>query len=62
MVIKLISDLKITTMYVTHDYKDVIKNADRVFFIDEGRLIQTGTYEDIKNRPVIPLIERFIED
>jgi ABC-type Fe3+/spermidine/putrescine transport system ATPase subunit len=62
MVIRLIDDLKITAMYVTHDYKEVIKNADRIFFINEGRLIQTGTYEELKNRPVIPLIDRFIED
>jgi putative spermidine/putrescine transport system ATP-binding protein len=50
--------LGITFVFVTHDQSEALSMADRVAIFNEGRLVQTGTPEDIYERPA----NRFVAD
>lgn len=41
-----------TTVLVTHDYDEALAFAERVAVLDAGRLLQTGTPEDVYRRPL----------
>jgi ABC-type Fe3+/spermidine/putrescine transport system ATPase subunit len=41
----------ITTIYVTHDQEEALAIADRVVLMSAGRVVQTGTPEDVYLRP-----------
>ena len=46
MIIELRSDLKVTTLVVSHDLNSVYRVADRVAFLHEGELIFSGSPAD----------------
>jgi ABC-type Fe3+/spermidine/putrescine transport system ATPase subunit len=52
--------LKITTLHVTHDRQEAMVMADRLVILDAGRTAQTGTPEEIYNRPNSPFIASFM--
>ncbi len=43
---------KVTTLYVTHDYVEAIALADKIAILKEGRILQTGTPDEIFYRPI----------
>jgi ABC-type bacteriocin/lantibiotic exporter with double-glycine peptidase domain len=42
--------LRATRVVIAHRLSTII-SADRIFVLDEGRIVQTGTYEQLVNRP-----------
>ncbi|TFG34850.1 ABC transporter ATP-binding protein [Candidatus Thorarchaeota archaeon] len=52
--------LGITTIYVTHSQDEAFAISDRVAVIDDGRIIQVGTPEDLYNAPVNEFVARFL--
>jgi ABC-type Fe3+/spermidine/putrescine transport system ATPase subunit len=42
---------KVTTLYVTHDYVEAIALADRIAILKSGRILQTGTPDEIFYKP-----------
>ncbi len=44
---RIIKQLRITTLYVTHDVTEVYKLADYVIVLESGRVVKRGTPEDI---------------
>lgn len=50
----------ITTVFVTHDQQEALSMADAVAVMNEGRIEQTGTPEDIYERPAGPFVARFV--
>ncbi len=44
---KIHKELGLTTIMVTHDIQEVIKLADKIFYLDNGRIIQKGTPREI---------------
>jgi iron(III) transport system ATP-binding protein len=55
----LVRDAAATTIYITHDQAEAFALADRVGVLQQGRLIQTGTPEEIYTRPATPFVARF---
>jgi multiple sugar transport system ATP-binding protein len=53
-------ELKVTTIYVTHDQIEAMTLADRVVVMDKGRLQQVGTPTDIYERPANLFVAGFI--
>ena len=53
-------ELKITMIYVTHDQHEALTFADHVSVIKDGRLIQTGSPEELHSEPQTPFIGYFI--
>jgi ABC-type sugar transport system ATPase subunit len=53
-------ELKVTTIYVTHDQEEAVALADRIAIMDKGRLVQVGTAEDIFRKPATVFVAGFI--
>lgn len=47
----LMSQLRLTTLYVTHDQLEALSMSDRVAIINNGDIIEEGTPEEIYNHP-----------
>jgi iron(III) transport system ATP-binding protein len=50
----------LTAIYVTHDQKEALSIADRLAVLDQGRLLQIGTPQDVYARPVSRFVAQFI--
>lgn len=49
-----------TMLYATHDYHGAVAFADRIGIIDQGRILQSGTIEEIIERPANTTVGRLI--
>lgn len=49
-----------TTLFVTHDQIEALTMADRIAILDEGRVIQVGTPEDIYDRPTTTFVATLV--
>lgn len=54
--------LGITTLFVTHDQEEALDLADRVVILNEGKIVQEGTPEDVTRRPTSAFVTRFLGD
>ena len=54
------SDLDITTLYVTHDQEEALAVSDRVAVMNEGRVEQVGTPQDVYRRPETRFVAEFV--
>jgi multiple sugar transport system ATP-binding protein len=52
--------LKITTVYVTHDQIEAMTLADRIVIMDKGAIQQVGTPDDIYRNPANTFVAGFI--
>ncbi len=55
----LVRETGATTLYITHDQAEAFALADRVGVLERGRLVQTGTPEEIYASPASPFVARF---
>src|SRR5699024_9194890 len=53
-------DLKITTIFVTHDQEEAMSMADRVAVMKDGEILQVGTPTDLYSNPKTPFIADFV--
>ena len=51
--------LRITSLYVTHDQEEAMALSDRVVVMQNGRVLQIGTPEEIYQRPVSRAVAAF---
>lgn len=56
------SQLKLTTIFVTHDQEEALILSDRIFVMNEGRIVQEGSSETIYTRPANAFVARFMGD
>jgi len=49
-----------TVVMVTHDLAEAAHFADRIVLMRDGRIVQTGTTEDLSRRPLNEFVERFV--
>ncbi|MEU2927681.1 glycine betaine/L-proline ABC transporter ATP-binding protein [Streptomyces sp. NPDC007251] len=54
--------LKKTIVFITHDLNEAMRLGDRVAVMRDGRIVQTGTAEDILLRPENDYVASFIQD
>ena len=54
------ADLGITFIYVTHDQEEALTMSDRIAVMNEGRIAQIGTPEDLYDRPCDRFVASFI--
>ncbi|MCK6449725.1 MAG: ABC transporter ATP-binding protein [Alphaproteobacteria bacterium] len=52
--------LGITAIHVTHDREEAMVMADRIVVMDQGRVAQHGTPEEVYNRPVSAFVAGFM--
>lgn len=53
LIVHLRDELKITILLIEHDMKLVMKISDRIFVMNQGRLIAQGTPVEIQNNPEV---------
>jgi len=57
---KLLKKYNVTSIYVTHDQIEAAIMADRVCVMNEGRVVQDGTFNDLRDRPHNLFVAGFI--
>ena len=53
-------ELRVTTVYVTHDQSEALALSHEIGVMSEGRLVQVGTPRTIYARPVDPFVADFV--
>ena len=59
LILDLSKKLSITSVVVTHDMNSVFRIADRIAMLHEGRILQVGTKEEIRNT-TNPMVKQFV--
>ncbi|MEU6538394.1 glycine betaine/L-proline ABC transporter ATP-binding protein [Streptomyces sp. NPDC047000] len=54
--------LRKTIVFITHDLNEAMRLGDRIAVMRDGRIVQTGTAEDILVRPANDYVASFIQD
>jgi multiple sugar transport system ATP-binding protein len=49
-----------TTLFVTHDQVEALTMADQIGVLDQGRLVQVGTPDDIYDRPATTFVAQLV--
>jgi sulfate transport system ATP-binding protein len=57
---RLHEEIDVTSVLVTHDQEEALEVADRVVVMNEGRVEQVGTPEDVYHTPATPFVCRFL--
>ena len=53
-------EFKLTTIIVTHDPEEALTMSDKILIIDQGKISQFGTPNEIINQPKNEFVEQFI--
>src|SRR5512132_1166290 len=53
-------ELKITTVYVTHDQSEALALSHEIAVMSEGRILQIGSPRDVYERPANPFVADFV--
>ncbi|MBX9457189.1 MAG: betaine/proline/choline family ABC transporter ATP-binding protein [Rhizobium sp.] len=57
--LRLQSVLKKTIVFITHDFDEAIRLADRIAIMKDGEIVQAGTPEDLVLSPATPYVAEF---
>lgn len=57
---RIIREMKVTAVYVTHDRTEALMLADRMAVMDKGEILQVGTPDEIFNYPVNERVADFV--
>ena len=57
---KLASVMRKTTVFITHDLDEAVRIGDRIAIMRDGRVVQTGTPEEIVMHPVDDYVAEFV--
>jgi osmoprotectant transport system ATP-binding protein len=58
---EIFSQLKQTAILVTHDLAEAAYLGDEIVLMNEGRLVQRGTLDDLRTNPAAPFVTDFIQ-
>ena len=51
-----------TTLFITHDLDEAIRVGSRIAIMKDGRIVQTGTPEEIVTRPADDYVQAFVQN
>ncbi len=57
---RLHDELHITSIFVTHDQEEALEVADRIVLMNEGKVEQIGTSEEVYRNPATPFVYSFL--
>jgi sulfate transport system ATP-binding protein len=57
---RLHDEIRVTSVFVTHDQEDALEVSDRVVVMNQGRIEQVGTPLDVFERPATPFVMGFL--
>jgi sulfate transport system ATP-binding protein len=59
---RLHEEVHVTSVFVTHDQEEALEVSDRVVVMNEGRIEQSGTPEEVYEHPATPFVYSFLGD
>jgi sulfate transport system ATP-binding protein len=59
---RLHDEVHVTGVFVTHDHEEAMEVADRVVVMNQGRIEQQGSPDDVYDRPATPFVLQFLGD
>jgi sulfate transport system ATP-binding protein len=57
---RLHDEIRLTSIFVTHDVEEALEVSDRVVIINNGRIEQIGTPDEVYDHPASPFVYRFL--
>jgi sulfate transport system ATP-binding protein len=57
---RLHADIHLTSVFVTHDQEEALELANRVVVMNEGKIEQDGTPEEVVEQPATPFVVNFL--
>ena len=57
---RLHAEIHLTSVFVTHDQEEALELANRVVVMNEGKIEQDGTPEDVVEHPATPFVVNFL--
>lgn len=58
----ILHEMRATTIVVTHDAEEAMRMGDRIALLDEGKIVQIGTAEEIYNAPANLFVAGFFAE
>ena len=59
---RLHDEIHVTSLFVTHDQEEALEVSDRVVVMNEGRVEQVGTPDEVYDQPASPFVYQFLGD
>ncbi len=59
---RLHDEVHVTSVFVTHDQDEAMEVADRVVVMNQGRIEQDGSPDEVYDRPATPFVLQFLGD
>ncbi len=59
---RLHDEMHVTSVFVTHDQDEAMEVADRIVVMNQGRIEQVGSPDQIYDRPATPFVLQFLGD
>ena len=59
---RLHDEVHVTSVFVTHDQDEAMEVADRVVVMNQGRIEQQGSPDEVYDRPATPFVLQFLGD
>ena len=60
--LRLQNKLKKTIVFITHDFSEALRLADRIAIMKDGQLVQIGTPEELVTNPANEYVKKFVKD
>jgi ABC-type Fe3+/spermidine/putrescine transport system ATPase subunit len=57
---ELITERRVPTVFITHDPREAASLGDRVAVIEGGRIVQTGSMAELKDKPTTRFAQSFV--
>jgi sulfate transport system ATP-binding protein len=59
---RLHDEMHVTSVFVTHDQEEAMEVADRIVVMNEGRIEQQGSPDEVYDQPATPFVLQFLGD
>jgi sulfate/thiosulfate transport system ATP-binding protein len=59
---RLHDEMHVTSVFVTHDQEEAMEVADRIVVMNQGRIEQQGSPDEVYDRPATPFVLQFLGD
>jgi len=59
---RLHDEMHVTSVFVTHDQEEAMEVADRIVVMNEGRIEQVGSPDEVYDHPATPFVLKFLGD